>query len=161
MARREAWRLQRASEAGARRVLKLGADAATTIAARAPMLNDPASTVHRAELTRMIMEKPPAFADAAVALAGKAPYLLRPWQRYFVDQSKLGGQLVATMAQAGSPTAALGAQQAWLLGTMKLVTRLGLELSAVSVAGLSASMVPLHRRARANARRLGSNKSKG
>lgn len=154
MPRRSAWRLQRASEAGARRVLKLGADAATTVAARSPMLSEPGAAIHRAELTRMVLEKPPAFADAALALAGKAPYLMRPWQRYFLDQNKLSGQLLTTMVQAGDPSAALGAQQAWWVGSMKLVTRLGLELSAVSVAGLNASMMPLSRRAGANARRL-------
>jgi hypothetical protein len=137
-------------------VLKLGADAAATIAARTPLMADPSSASNRAEITRMVMEKPPAFADAAWRWAGKGPALMQPWQRFLDDQSKLNADLVAAIVRDCNPTKLIGAQQSWFLGSLRLAARLSLELTASSVVGFSASLVPIHREASANARRLGS-----
>jgi hypothetical protein len=154
MPARSARKLQLISEAGARRVFKLGADSATTIVARTPLMSDPGSAANRDEMTRMVMEKAPAFAEATMRLAGRGPAMNLPLQRFVGDQFKLNYDLLAQTMRVSNPTGTAVAQQAWLAGSTKLVLRLGLELSASSLAGFSAALVPIHREARANARRL-------
>ncbi len=155
MPTRSARKLKRVSEIGARRVLKLSADSAAAIAARTPLMADPGSASNRNEITRMVMEKPPAFADAAARWMGKGPSLFIPLQRFVNAQLKLNNALSAQALAAGNPVSLAAAQHAWVMDSSKLSMRLGMEFSARSVSNFNSSLTPIERKASANARRLG------
>jgi hypothetical protein len=155
--RRVAAAMARAGAASVRNG-ELGLAAGNVIARRVALgvaaMGNPAAADH-AEFARMVPEKVEAFSAAGGILVQKSAAIGRQVARYTVSEAGLASQAAIGMAACRSPVDLFNAQSRYLAGAAGRLFALGFRLGTMGLAIGGAAMVPVHRAATANAKRLG------
>jgi hypothetical protein len=116
-------------------------------------LADPVGADHR-EFARMAPEKVDALSLAATAAFGRWWGIQREWIDYATEEAAHAMRTVAEFSLTPTPLHALEAQANYVAGVLDRAAHHGASITASALAASDATILPIHRRATANARRL-------
>jgi hypothetical protein len=151
--KRDLKRLQKIATSASAAALNSGGLAAAAGSVIAHRLH-PATASH-AEFARMVPEKTQAMAEMSTALMSQSLEAVGKNVRSAMIEGAIASKAALALALTRSPQAAAAVQQDYLTGwfTRSISNSLALGLSAFTLQ--AALMLPLHRAATGNARRLG------
>ncbi len=151
--KRDLSRLRKIATSSSAAALNSGQMAAAAGSVIAHRLN-PATASH-AEFARMVPEKTQAIAEMSTALMSRSLEAVGKNVRTAMTEGAIAAKATLALALARSPQAVVAVQQDYLTGWFARAISNSIALGASTMALQAALMLPLHRAATGNAKRLG------
>jgi hypothetical protein len=137
---------------------ELGVAAGKVVAHRVGLglaaLANPLDADH-AEFARMVPEKTEAFTAAGTIMLERTAAIGQRIAAHTMKEAMLAGRAGLEMAATADPASLLRVQSRFLAGAASRFIELAMQVGGMSLAIGGAALVPVHRTATANARRIG------